>query len=360
MIRRILAAGLAALMLLAAAGCSDSDPAGSAASSLPGGSSSASSADDSTPIVLKIGSQSAAEASEVLVLKRFESLVEEASDGALDIQIFTGSSLGPLNDLISGMSLGTVEMATVGLNSFSALCEDFTVYDLWNFQGPEEFIRLYSSPVGQALNQELLESAGIRVLSYNLCGTGRMYFWGNREISTVSAYRGLQIRTNSSSACSVAIAALQALPISVSWSDMSVALQTGVIDVASGDTENMLTSGFCGQVRYRYEIPENFMGSSLCISQKVWESLSPELQQIVEEAAVEACQTYGDELYAQELQNNEAALKAAGVETLTMAPGEQEAMAGLIRDSLDNFLAGAVSPELLEQVQAVLRSPSQA
>ena len=358
MIRRILAAGLAALMLLAAAGCSDADP-GSAASSLPGGSS-ASSADGSTPIVLKIGSQSAAEASEVLVLQRFEALAEEASGGALDIQIYTDSSLGPLNDLISGLSLGTVEMATVGLNSFSALCEDFAVYDLWNFQGPEEFIRLYSSPVGQALNQELLESAGIRVLSYNLCGTGRMYFWGNREISTVSAYRGLQIRTNSSSACSVAIAALQALPISVSWSDMSVALQTGVIDVASGDTENMLTSGFCGQVRYRYEIPENFMGSSLCISQKVWESLSPELQQIVEEAAAEACQTYGDELYAQELQNNEAALKAEGVETLTMAPGEQEAMAGLIRDSLDSFLAGAVSAELLEQVQAVLRSPSQA
>ena len=305
------------------------------------------------PIVLKVGSQSAEDSSEIQVIRRFEQLVEEASGGTLDIQVYTDSGLGAVSDLIEGMSVGTIEMATVCLNSYSALCSDFAVYDMWSFKEPEEFVRLYESQVGRDLNRELTEEAGIRILSYNLCGTGRLYFWGNELLETMDGYRGLKIRTNSSSACAAAISALHALPVSVPWTDMAAALRTEVINVASGDVENMLASGFCDQVAYRYDTPPNFMGSSLCISEKVFELLDAQQQEWIQSAAVQACQEYGSALFSKRAAVNEA-LVGERVTTLFLPEEEKAEMSRRIDASLQTYLASVVSPELLEETQRVL------
>ncbi len=338
---------LTAVILACTFGCAAPEPV----SSTPAAESTSPAKE---PLVLKIGCQSTESSSEGKVLRCFEELVEAGSEGEIDVQLYLDSALGPVNDLLSGVSLGTIEMATIGLNSFSSLCGDFALYDLWTFKGPEEFVRFYSSAVGQQLNQTLLEQADIRVLSYNLCGPGRLYFWGNQEISTLEDYRGLRIRTNSSSACAVAIAALEAIPVPVSWSDMSVAFQIGIIDVESGDVENMLTSGYCEQVAYRYDTPPNFMGSCLCVSERVWESLSSRRQELLLDAAIQACQEYGVELYQKQVSEDEEVLARMRIEDLSVSQAERDEMEERIDAALREYLDLSVSQELLEQACLVL------
>lgn len=355
MLRYILSLILAVGLLVCSGGCGQTRATPTASL---GPAPSAASEPAVFPIVLKIGCQSAENSSEVKVLKQLEYLAEQYSDGALDIKIYPASQLGSLSGLMDGVTRGTIEMATIGMNSYMAYDPDFAVYDLWSFEGPEEFIRLYNSPVGERMNQDLIEDAGIHILSYNLCSTGRLYFWGNERITMVGDYGGLHVRTNSSATNSVAISAFGATAIIVPWSDMLTALQSKVIDVAFGDVENMITSGYTSMVTYRYDGPQNFLGSSVCISEKVWEVLPEALQVVLEQAAVEACQTYGNALYDSKISESEAALDKAGIETVPMAPGEKEKMADLIHAALADYLATAVSQTFLDEVQSAINEPA--
>ena len=303
------------------------------------------------PTVLKIGCQSAEDSSEVRVLKYFEQLVEERSKHALDIQIFPSSALGPVGDMAEGVSLGTIEMAAIGFNSYATYCSDFAIYDLWSFHGPEDFVQLYESEVGKKLNSELLTSSGIRILTYNLCSPGQLYFWGNKEIRTVDDYNGLRVRTNGLATVDFAIAAFGGIPTAVSWTDMYSALQTKVIDVGFGDVENLLTSGYGGIVTYRYTGLENYLGSSVCISEKVWQSLSGELQIIIEKALKEACQDFARKVYEEKVRSGEESLRQTGIETLTMDPAEKDKMALIIREASEAYLNTVVLPEILEEAK---------
>lgn len=85
------------------------------------------------PMILKIACQSTEDSSEVQVLKYFEKLVEVRSENSVDIQIFPSSMLGSVSEMAEGVSLGTIEMAAIGINSYAAYCKDFAVYDSWLF-----------------------------------------------------------------------------------------------------------------------------------------------------------------------------------------------------------------------------------
>lgn len=306
------------------------------------------------PIIMKIGTQSAESSCEVKVLEYFEQLVEKKSDGAIDIRIYPDSKLGTLQELMQGVSLGTIEMATVGMDAYMNYYQDFAVFNMWMFSGPEDFIRLYQSPIGDQLKEVLQEQSGIRILSYNLCGTGKLYFWGNKSIETVGDFSGLKVRSNSSYTNPVAIESFGAVPIQVAWTDMQTALQAGVIDIACGDVENILASGYDSSLTYRYDGPENFLASSICISEKVWSSLPSELCTLLEETLVEACQTYGNGLYVNRFIETETRLAESGVITLPMQDGEKAAMASLIRTAILDYLYNIVSPETLQEMKEIL------
>ena len=115
-------------------------------------------------------------------------------------------------------------------------------------------------------------------------------------------------------------------------------MSTGLIDVVIGDVENMLTSGFCDKVLFRYDIPNNFLCSSVCISERVWENLSPNHQEIIMNAVIESCQKYGSTLYYERLETDEVRLAESGVETLYLPPEQLRQISlkidGAIQDSI--------------------------
>lgn len=275
----------------------------------------------------------------------------QKSNHEIDIQIFPSSSLGSVADLVEGVTLGTVEMAAVGFSSYVPYCNDFAIYDPWMFTGPEDFVKLYDSAIGAQLNQKLLETAGIRILSYNLCSPGQMYFWGNEELTTVSSYKGLKVRTNGMSTVSVAIEALEAVPTAVPWKDMYTAIQAKTLDVGLGDVENILNTNYDTIITYRYSGPKNYLGSSVCISEKTWQALSDEYRVILEESMIDACQNYGKQVYEKKVAMGEDALLQTSIQTLEMEPGEREKMTLLMREAVEEYLSTTVSPNLLKQAR---------
>ena len=340
--RSILAAALAIVMVFTLASCGSSDS---------GNDSSETGATKENPVVLKIASQSAEGSHEIETLEQFASIVEEKTDGAIDVQVFPSGQLGALPDTIEGVSMGTIEMVSCGLTNLQQICPSFAAYDMWLYEDAQDVIDVYNSDLGKKLNQDIIDTAGVRVLSYNNCSSGRMYLWSNKPIETMGDLDGQIIRVPSNKSISTALGALGSTSV-IGFGDMYTAAQTGVIDIGSADISTIIGAGYDEVFKYCDEMTSNFMAMSLVISEKAFSSLSEEQQQILQDAATEACTQWDNK---QDALNEEMMdlLDKSNSKLVTMKPEEQEKMDELIHDAIDKYLAETIDADTIDQVRDI-------
>lgn len=78
---------------------------------------------------------------------------------------------------------------------------------------------------------------------------------------------------------------LGGIPVAMSYGDVYTSLQTGIID-GTENNETALTTGKHGEVCKVYSVDQHAMiPDVLIMSEKVWETISPEDQKIILEAA---------------------------------------------------------------------------
>ncbi len=301
------------------------------------------------PKVIKIASQGAPGSLEIQTLDRFAELVNEKCADSLKVEVYPSGQLGGLADAIEGVTLGTIEMAAPGLSNLSQLCSDFAAYDMWFYDGPEDIITVYNSDLGQKLNQELIDTAGVRLLSYNNCTAGRMYLWAKEPITTVDGFNGKVIRVPGNPSIATALSAIGTTS-QVGFGDMYTAAQTGVIDIGSADISTMISNGFDEIFPYCIEITGNYMPMCLIISEDVYQALSEEEQTVVSESAVEACQywdTHQDEVREGDMEM----LENSKAEMVHMDPDELAVIDEKIHDAIEEYLAKSIDGEIIAQVR---------
>ena len=303
-------------------------------------------------IVLKIAAQGAPESHEIEVLNNFEKIVEEKSNNSIDVQVFPSGQLGTLPDMIEGVSLGTVDMCFVGLSNLQSLCPSFAAYDMWLYDNAEDVVKVYNSEVGEKLNQELIDTANVRLLSYSNCQSGRMYLWSNEPLTTMDAYEGLVLRVPDNKSISTALGAIGTTS-AVGFGDMYTAAQTGLIDVGSADISTMINSGYDDVFKYCNEVTPNYMPLALTISESVFGQMSENQKKIVEEAATEACQVWDDKQDELEAESMEL-LQNSKAEYVEMEPKELEKMNKLIRDAIEKYLSETIDPKLVSDIRSIV------
>ncbi len=302
-------------------------------------------------VVLKIASQGAEGSREIETLKQFADLVNERTNGEIDVQVFPNGQLGALNDTLEGVSMGTIEMVATGMANLQQLSPDFAAYDMWLYEDVQDVIDVYNSDIGKELNQKLIDNSGVRVLSYMACTSGRMYLWSTKPIQKMSDLDGLIIRTPSDKSISTALGAIGSTSV-IGFGDMYTAAQTGVIDVGSADISTMLNAGFDEVFPYCDEMTKNFMTMSLVMSDRAYNSLTEEQQKIIDEAAVEACQQWDskqDELAAE----TEELLANSKSEFISMEPEELAKMDEKIHEAINAYLSGVIDEDMLKEIQKI-------
>ena len=152
------------------------------------------------------------------------------TEGRIDIKVFPAGQIGGAKEVLTGMTVGTHQMAFDGagiLSQWSAragvfeapfLAADFAHLD-----------RMTASPVGQEIFDELRNDHGYRVLDIWYYGT--RHLTNNRgPVNSVADMAGLKVRVPEV-ALSLAFAkALGASPTPMAFSELYLALQTGVVD----------------------------------------------------------------------------------------------------------------------------------
>jgi TRAP-type transport system periplasmic protein len=217
-------------------------------------------------------------------------LVRERTDGRINMKAYPGAQLvaGEQTKEFTALRRGAIDMAVSSTINWSPQVMELNVFALPFLMPDYDAIdALTGGPVGEELFN-IIRSKGVEPLAWAENGF-REVTNSKKPLRTPADFKGLKMRVVGSPLFNDTFSALGANPAQMSWADAKPALTTGAVD----GQENPLTIfsiakmhlvGQSNVTLWGYVADPLIFG----VSDKVWSTFTPEDQEIVRQAAIEA------------------------------------------------------------------------
>ncbi len=276
---------------------------------------------------------------------------EKRSNGCLKIEIFPDGQLGTDRDMIEGMQLGSIDIASPSTGAMGSVVPEATVLDLpYLFDDAAHAYCVLDGPIGSDDIYHMFDGVGFHPLGYWEIGF-RNLTNNARPIHTPADVKGLKLRTLPSNVHQMAWSLVGAQPVAIDFTELFNALQTGVVD-GQENPFNIILTGKLYEVQKHLSITNHVYGAApTSVSDKTMAKLSPELQQILKDSIVAAAgpqrQAASGDVDAQLKQ-----LEEFGME-IVKDPDRaafQKAMAPAWKDYTDRF--GEKGQQLIDKIRS--------
>ncbi|MCD7737072.1 MAG: C4-dicarboxylate TRAP transporter substrate-binding protein [Lachnospiraceae bacterium] len=275
-------------------------------------------------ITINVGYENATTEPAAIAVEKWAELVEEASGGTIQMELFPNSALGTKSNLIDQMVMGE-NVITVADGAFLA---DYGVPDFGIFYAPfafdswdEEWAVIESDWYADLCDQ-LASTAGIRVLSSN-------WVYGSRDMMSIKEVilpedlSGLKLRVSSNDLSITSFTDLGASALGMDMGDVYQALQAGTIDAVENPVVSLANRSFQEVAKYVVRTGHILAVSMWICSDSFFQSLTEEQQQILVDCANEAG------LYNNEIQDEAEAealttLEDAGVQITDLTDEQKQ------------------------------------
>ncbi len=235
----------------------------------------------------------------------FAKTIEQCSNGRLRIKVYGAGELVPPFEVFDAVSRGTAELGHSGAYYWKGKTETASFFSAVPFglTSTEMNAWLYQGG-GLELWRETYAPFGILPMPCGNTGV-QMGGWFKKEIRSVADLKGLKMRIPGLGG--EVLARAGGTPVTLAGGDIFTALETGSIDAAEFiGPYNDLAFGLYKAAKYYYYPGWHEPGSTLecLINQKAFDSLPPDLQQIV----LTACRAVNDSMLAEFNGRSHAAL----------------------------------------------------
>lgn len=243
----------------------------------------------------------------------FAELVEEKTNGSVEVDIYPSSTLGSDRDLVEGIQIGSVDFALVA-GVLSNFHEPYAILELpYLFEDMDHLEQFTYGEGGAELQEEMLEETGVRGLEFWIRAPRQLTT--NKLIESPSDLNGIKIRVPNIEASVEGWSAMGANPTPMNFSEVYSSLQTGVIDAQENPISFSASAGIQEVQDYLVETDHVFGYVQLLMSDVTNEELTSAEQIAVEEAAVEA-RNYQNDLVLAEEERSLEVMTDAGVEVI--------------------------------------------
>lgn len=217
---------------------------------------------------------------------KYEELVEERSDGKIDIILFPGSQMGSVQDTFEQCRRGDIEMSGSTTSNFIQAIPELAVWEsFYLFDDSAHAKRVFESEIGKKM-LEPLERMDLQGIGYMELGF-RNFSNSKHPIIKADDLKGLKIRGYNP----IQIEAWEALGVnttSVSWNELFTSLQQKMIDGQECATNSFYTEKFYEAQKY-WSLTKHVFTNYLWYANKDFmESISEEERSILLECAKEA------------------------------------------------------------------------
>ena len=287
-----------------------------------------------------------------IAMEEFAEKVEERTDGRIKVEIFPNAQLGSETESMEQLTAGVIAMTKVASPILATYEEGYNTFGLpYIFDDTEDFYHVMDS---DEMHDFFLstEDEGFVTLTYYTSGA-RSFYTKDKAIRTPEDLKGLKIRVQDMESQTDMLDVMGGTPVAMSYGDVYTSLQTGIID-GTENNETALTTGKHGEICKVYSKDEHAMIPDVMVmSAKIWNTISPEDQQIILEAAQESTDSH--KILWEEAINDavEEAKNEMGVEFVEDVDKDafREATKGMIEDYCERYPGVAELLDIIESVK---------
>lgn len=269
----------------------------------------------------------------------------EKSGGLVEIQVFPNGQLGSETETIEQMQRGALAMVKASTAPLEGFIPEMAVFSVpYLFRDEDHYWKVLDGDIGKGI---LLKGAkvGIRGLCYYDSGA-RSFYTVEKPVLSPADLSGMKIRVMRSKTAMDMIETLGGSPTPIPFGELYTALQQGMVDGAENNPPSMYDTRHWEVAKF-YSMDEHARIPDVVIfSQKIWDSLTPQVRQWIQEAADESV-IYEKEIWSQYVEECLINLEKEGV-TIFRPPKEPfQQMARSMYNSFD----GTPVEGLIDQIQ---------
>lgn len=288
--KKLLALLLAVFCMVSVlAGCGSSNPPAESQAPAESEAPAESAAPAADPIVIKLAHMNADTHAASVALQQFKEDIEADTNGAIVIDLYGNSVLGGENEVEQMVELGTVDASLLmGMGYWQGMDERVAVDEMpFLFKSKENARNAYDGEFGDRLKEIIHECSGLTVV--NFWESGLRHYTNNiRPINVPEDVPGIKFRSYQGPYRMAMFKALGVDAVPISMSELFTALQQGTVDGQENPLSTIVASAFCEVQKYLTLSGHIYNTATLCFNTDLWNSLSPEYQEIISTRAAEA------------------------------------------------------------------------
>jgi tripartite ATP-independent transporter DctP family solute receptor len=218
--------------------------------------------------------------------EKFKEVVEAESNGEITVSIFPHSQLGGEVKMIQSARTGAIGAFITAGPPMENSVQQYAVFSLpYLFNSVDQANGVLQGEIGDQF-LGLLSDAGL--VGLNFFSVFERSVFGNRPINTLADMRGLKVRVLQGPGFVQTYDELGAQATPMAYSEVFVALQNGVVDGAEASPEQVVQDKFIEVIKDFSLTKIHYMPSLLVMSKPIFDSMTPEQQELVRNAAEQA------------------------------------------------------------------------
>lgn len=233
---------------------------------------------------IKAAIQASTQDEDYIGLLAFKDYVEKASNGRVEIQLYSsGQFCGSVPECIGNLQKGVLEMFPTTAGGTGNFFAPAQVLDLpYMFDDDEQVECVLAGPILQKMRDTVLaQGLNLRLMGFSNTGGWRNFATVNKPIHNPNDLVGQKIRTTPATLQQELVRQLGANPTPVSWAELYTALATGVVEGSKNGIQDIIGAKLEEHLKYIVLDKHSYMATLWWFSEPQWQSFPADIQQIL-------------------------------------------------------------------------------
>ena len=279
-------------------------------------------------------------------VKYMGTVLNKLSAGKHTIKVFNNSALGAEKDTIEQTKIGALAMTRVNIAPMNNICPTTVVPTMpFLFNSKEHMRHVLDGPIGEEILKSC-EAQGFIGLAYYDSGSRSMYTV-KKPIKTLADMKGMKVRVQQSDLWVSLLEAMGANATPMPFGEVYTGLKTGLVDAAENNYPSYESSRHFEVAKFYAKTEHSMAPEVLLFSKKIWDTLTPEDQKEIRQAAKESV-PYMRKLWDEREEKSLAIVKAAGAQVTEV---EKPAFQAAMKPVYDKFITDAKLKDLIKRIQ---------
>ena len=221
----------------------------------------------------------------------FDAKLKQLSGGTMSINQFPGGQLGQEPQLLQKMRSGDIDFVITSTANASTVAPQAGVFSLhFIFRDQAHLMKVLADPAIAAEFREMVKDTvtGGHVLGLLTMGMRDMY--SKKPIKSIADIKGEKVRVQATKTEDMLFPAYGAQTVHMPFGEVYTSLQTGVVNIAENGVNVYMANKHYEVAPVLLMTEHEANNNCLWVSDKTWNSLTPEQQKWVQAAATEVSQ----------------------------------------------------------------------